>query len=684
MKIPGFLKSKILKKILIIIAALLLSAFVFFFAFRNVFLHQVLNNKLEAFNHKYSAKLIIVESHFTGITGIDFNGIYLVPNNGDTLVKLGNVHVGLNFFHMIIGKANISYLRMNDCLLNIVSQKGKNNYSFLLKGEKENEKKGDKAEKSFSTTIDRISETLFSKIPDDALFQNIRINALLDSSDISVSIDSIAIYQHRFKSPVNITENDTTTSWIIEGLINKDSRTSGFSIHSAVSGTQFPFVKKRYGLTLMFDSLNIGLRNNSYLGELYKLSAYASAYGLVINHKKISTSDVVMPKAILECDFNIGKDFIELDSSSVFQYNKFFLNPYFLYQSGEYKKYTLKINNEFDAQDFFSSLPAGLFTNFENIQTEGRIKFSVDLYVDMEQPDSLDFSMELLGKDFKIKKYGETDFSKIAGPFIHTVYENGVEKASFLISPDNPDFTSFENISLPLKESIMITENGGTYYQTGFDVNSLRLAIIQDIKTKKFVRGGSTIEMQLVKNVFLTKNKTIARKVEELLIVWLIQSGNLCSHERMFEVYLNIAEWGPGVYGIGKASRFYFNKPPSALSVPESIFLASILPRPKLFKYSFDKNGNIDEEHYHSYFSAIASLLIDRGTIEPSDTINMLQRVKLRAESKMLIMKDTSYFDTDAIRMQDEELMKKEQPREPNRNRENHPDDNRRREPMRK
>ena len=81
--------------------------------------------------------------------------------------------------------------------------------------------------------------------------------------------------------------------------------------------------------------------------------------------------------------------------------------------------------------------------------------------------------------------------------------------------------------------------------------------MILNIKERKFARGGSTITMQLVKNVFLKRNKTIARKMEEILLTWLIENQQLCSKERMFEVYLNIIELGPHVYG-AKGSSFLF------------------------------------------------------------------------------------------------------------------------------
>lgn len=93
--------------------------------------------------------------------------------------------------------------------------------------------------------------------------------------------------------------------------------------------------------------------------------------------------------------------------------------------------------------------------------------------------------------------------------------------------------------------SVMQSEDGAFYYHHGFLPDALREALIYDLQVKRFARGGSTITMQLVKNVFLNKNKNFARKLEEALIVWIIETKRLTSKERMYEVYLNIAEWGP-------------------------------------------------------------------------------------------------------------------------------------------
>ena len=121
------------------------------------------------------------------------------------------------------------------------------------------------------------------------------------------------------------------------------------------------------------------------------------------------------------------------------------------------------------------------------------------------------------------------------------------------------------------------------------------------------------------------------------MIVWLIEQNRLVSKERMFEVYLNIIEWGPNVYGIGEASRFYFSKLPSELNLPESVFLASIIPHPKYFKFMFDSAGTL-KENQKGFYELVVSRLVKRGLIAAPDTTTLKPAVKLNGEALKLIM----------------------------------------------
>jgi membrane peptidoglycan carboxypeptidase len=152
--------------------------------------------------------------------------------------------------------------------------------------------------------------------------------------------------------------------------------------------------------------------------------------------------------------------------------------------------------------------------------------------------------------------------------------------------------------------------------------------------------------MQLVKNVFLTRNKTIARKVEEALIVWLIESNNIASKERMYEVYLNIIEWGPGIYGAGEASAYYFNKKAADLTLAESIYLAMIVPRPKWFKYNFDESGKL-KPHVADFYRIIANHLVRKEIITEEQKLTLLPAIDLTGPAKELILiKDSLAVDS--------------------------------------
>jgi membrane peptidoglycan carboxypeptidase len=186
----------------------------------------------------------------------------------------------------------------------------------------------------------------------------------------------------------------------------------------------------------------------------------------------------------------------------------------------------------------------------------------------------------------------------------------------------------------------MTSEDGQFYYHNGFVPDAIRHSIITNIKEKRFARGGSTISMQLVKNVFLNRNKNITRKLEEMLITWLIESRNMISKDRMLEVYLNIIETGPGVYGVNEAAHFYFKKDVSRLTLAESVYLASIVPRPKLFKYSFDKEGNL-REYLASYYTLVSSKMLNRGWISQEQYDDLRPEITLNGPARNYIVTDS-------------------------------------------
>jgi monofunctional biosynthetic peptidoglycan transglycosylase len=151
----------------------------------------------------------------------------------------------------------------------------------------------------------------------------------------------------------------------------------------------------------------------------------------------------------------------------------------------------------------------------------------------------------------------------------------------FVVGPKNRYWTPIRAIPSAMKKAVVAAEDANFYRHEGVDYDALKEAIKADIEKGKFARGGSTITQQLAKNVYLSREKTVTRKVKEIYLAHRID--DVLSKSRILELYLNVVELGPMVYGIGHASRYYFGKSASALTVKECAFLAAMLPGPKVY-----------------------------------------------------------------------------------------------------
>jgi monofunctional glycosyltransferase len=145
--------------------------------------------------------------------------------------------------------------------------------------------------------------------------------------------------------------------------------------------------------------------------------------------------------------------------------------------------------------------------------------------------------------------------------------------------PGNPWWTPSESIPPEMEWAVIVAEDANFYRHEGIDVKAIKDAIKYDLKKKHFTRGASTITQQTAKNLFLTREKTITRKIEEIYLAKRMEQE--LTKGRILELYLNIVELGPMVYGIGHGARYYFDKPASSLTPRECAFLAAMLPGPQ-------------------------------------------------------------------------------------------------------
>ena len=139
----------------------------------------------------------------------------------------------------------------------------------------------------------------------------------------------------------------------------------------------------------------------------------------------------------------------------------------------------------------------------------------------------------------------------------------------------------YERISSHLKRAIIAAEDAKFVDHEGFDWDGIQKAMEKNQKKGRVVAGGSTISQQLAKNLFLTPNKSYVRKAEEAIITLMLET--LWSKQRIFEVYLNVIEWGNGVFGAEAAARHYYNLSAAQLGADQSARLAGMVPNPRYY-----------------------------------------------------------------------------------------------------
>ncbi len=156
------------------------------------------------------------------------------------------------------------------------------------------------------------------------------------------------------------------------------------------------------------------------------------------------------------------------------------------------------------------------------------------------------------------------------------------------IQEKNPDATlrhkwvPYERISIHLKRAIVAAEDSKFLNHEGFDIEGIQKAVEKNIKKGRLAAGGSTISQQLAKNLFLSSDKSFVRKGQEAIITLMIEAT--WSKRRILEVYLNVIEWGDGIYGAEAASRRYYKKPADALTPGQAAALAAMVPNPRWYE----------------------------------------------------------------------------------------------------
>ena len=230
-------------------------------------------------------------------------------------------------------------------------------------------------------------------------------------------------------------------------------------------------------------------------------------------------------------------------------------------------------------QAFLDATPRGLAPLIASLRMAGTFAVQAQLDYDSEHPNETrvrlnvanDCRIEQIPAELAPRRFEAFWRREVKGPDKQPMeVESG---------PGSPDWVPYEAISPFMETAVVVCEDGHFPYHHGFDFEAIQNSIRDNLIKGRFARGASTISMQLAKNLYLGKEKTLGRKLQEAVLTQLLEQE--LSKRELMELYLNVIEYGPGIYGIGPAARYYFAKRPSDLSLGQALYIATILPNPE-------------------------------------------------------------------------------------------------------
>jgi penicillin-binding protein 1A len=200
----------------------------------------------------------------------------------------------------------------------------------------------------------------------------------------------------------------------------------------------------------------------------------------------------------------------------------------------------------------------------------------------LAEPASLVVTQKI---DFRPPRQMPPGIARLRGDFTFTPDDGAGPQRAIDVSPASPDFIALRDVPPLFVRTLLLAEDSSFYGHRGIDLRELPTALLANWSRGGAARGASTITQQLAKNLFLSRDKQLGRKLQELAITFLLESA--LGKERILEIYLNIIEWGPGLHGLRPAARRYFGREPRALTPAQMAFLVAIIPGPIKYQVSF-------------------------------------------------------------------------------------------------
>jgi hypothetical protein len=266
-------------------------------------------------------------------------------------------------------------------------------------------------------------------------------------------------------------------------------------------------------------------------------------------------------------------------------------------------------------QALLESAPQGLLPTVRATRIAGVFGANVSLAFDTRQIDKLTLDYRIDDQCRMTDVPREISRDHFGESFSYRTYHPDGTTGETVTGPGTPNWTPLDDISPFMISAVLTTEDGAFYKHKGFNHSAIRSSVLANLKARRFVRGASTISMQLAKNLFLARDKALSRKIEEVILTDYLEQA--FRKEDLMELYLNVVEFGPDIYGVTQAAEHYFARKPEELNVLECYFLASLLPSPLRYGKMWEKGEASDG--WMKHLQALMTIGAKNGKITPAE-----------------------------------------------------------------
>ena len=296
-------------------------------------------------------------------------------------------------------------------------------------------------------------------------------------------------------------------------------------------------------------------------------------------------------------------------------------------QSGDVRRFRGDFEMPLTAcQAMLDSTPKGLVPTLQGMRLAGSYGLRGHADIDtlaLERGLALDWDVANTCR--VIEAPPSVSIERFRAPFRRTAYDPEGRPVAVETGPGTPEWVPLTGISKFMETAVLTTEDGSFHRHHGFDHEAIRNSIRENLRRRRFVRGASTISMQLAKNLYLDRGKNLSRKLQEAVLTMYLEQE--LTKDQLLELYFNVVEFGPMIYGIGPAARYYFNASARELSLGQALYISSIMPNPKVQHFGA---GGVVTPTWMSYLRKLMKLARARDNLSDEELDEGLRETVVR------------------------------------------------------